>query len=470
MTTTHHVAHHLRRSFRGPIHVPGEPDYDVERGTWSGAIDPRPAVVAVANGASDVQAALLTAREHDLPFAVQATGHGTLVPADGGVLVKTGGMAEVLVDPDRRTVRVGPGARWGQVLAAAAPFGLAPLSGSSPDVGVAGYTLGGGVGWLARRFGLAADSLLRADVVTADGELMRATADRNGDLFWALRGGGGNFGVVTALELRLFPVEQVYAGTALFPIARAGAVLELYRDWGHELPDELSTTVVLLRESPDPSVEGPVLAVRAVYAGLRPDAMVALRPLWDVAGPALAGDFRECRFADAGVGGTAPRNFELYRDLPDGVIDTAIETVMVGAANAVEVRLWGGAMARRGAGAGPAAHRDVPFSITVDGPAEANAPLARYATGGSFLNFLKDTTRTESAYTAANWERLRDVKRAYDPANVFRVGHNVAPATGRYATRLGSGTAKSSAPMRSRSSAGTRQAASASMFSVTDRS
>jgi FAD/FMN-containing dehydrogenase len=468
MTTTHTVGHQLRRAFRGPVHVPGEADYDAGRATWNGALDARPVVVAEAAGAADVQAALLAAREHDLPFAVQSTGHGTFVPSDGGVLLKTGGMAEVLVDPDRRIARVGPGARWGQVIAAAAPFGLAPLSGSSPDVGVAGFTLGGGVGWLSRRFGFAADSLLRADVVTADGELVRATPDRNADLFWALRGGGGNFGVVTALELRLFPVPEVYAGTALFPIARAGAVLEYYRDWGAELPDELSATVVLLRESPDPSIEGPVLAIRGVYAGPRPDAMVALRPLWDVAGPALAGDFREARYADVRVGGTAPRSFELYRDLPGAVIDRAIETVMVGGANAIDFRLWGGAMARRGGDLGPVGHRDVPFSITVDGPPEAAAPLARHATGGSFLNFTADPTRTERAYTAASWERLREIKRVYDPDNVFRLGHNILPARGRYAARRGS--AKSSAPIRSRSSAGTRQAASASMFSVTDRS
>jgi FAD/FMN-containing dehydrogenase len=465
MTT---VADHLRRALRGRVHVPGEPGYDTQRATWSGAIDPRPAVVAEATGAADVQAALLAAREHDLPFAVQATGHGTFIPSDGGVLVKTGGMSEVLVDPDRRIARVGPGARWGQVIAAAAPFGLAPLSGSSPDVGVAGFTLGGGVGWLSRRFGFAADSLLRADVVTADGELVRATPDRNGDLFWALRGGGGNFGVVTSLELRLFSAGEVYAGTALFPIARAGAVLEYYRDWGAELPDELSTTVVLMRESPDPSIEGPVLAVRGVYAGPRPDAMVALRPLWDVAGPALAGDFREARYADVRVGGTAPRSFELYRDLPDELVARAIETVMVGGANAIDFRLWGGAMARRVGDLGPVGHRHVPFSITVDGPPEAAAPLARDASGGSVLNITADPARTADAYTAASWERLRELKRAYDPDNVFRLGHTIPPARGAYAARRGS--AKSSAPIRSRSSAGTRQAASASMFSVTDRS
>ena len=157
---------------------------------------------------ADVRAAVLGARERDLPVAVHATGHGTSFPSTATLCSRRPAWPRCSVDPDRRIARVGPGARWGQVIAAAAPFGLAPLSGSSPDVGVAGFTLGGGVGWLSRRFGLAADSLLRADIVTADGELVRATPDRNGDLFWALRGGGGNFGVVTSLELRLFDVPR----------------------------------------------------------------------------------------------------------------------------------------------------------------------------------------------------------------------------------------------------------------------
>jgi FAD/FMN-containing dehydrogenase len=168
-------------------------------------------MVVEASRAADVRAAVVAAREHDLPLAVQATGHGTHAAPDGAILIRTTGMATVLVDPDRRVARVGPGAVWGDVLTAAAPFGLAPLSGSSPDVGVTGYTLGGGVGWLARKHGFAADSLLRAEVVTADGSIVTASADEHADLFWALRGGGGSFGVVTALEFRL---HTVVPGTA----------------------------------------------------------------------------------------------------------------------------------------------------------------------------------------------------------------------------------------------------------------
>jgi FAD/FMN-containing dehydrogenase len=213
----------LCRELHGPLHRPGDAGYDAGRRTIDPSFEARPALVVEALGAADVRAAVVAAREHDLPFAVQATGHGTRVPCDGGILVRTGAMATVLVDPDRRVAHVGAGARWGDVLAAAAPFGLAPLSGSSPDVGVAGYTLGGGLGWLARRHGFAADSLLRAEVVTAEGGLVTASAEEHPDLLWALRGGGGSFGVVTAMELRLHPVDRVYAGTAFFAIERGGA-------------------------------------------------------------------------------------------------------------------------------------------------------------------------------------------------------------------------------------------------------
>src|SRR3954452_11851279 len=238
----------------GDIWLPGHSEYDTQRRAINPALDPRPSAVVEACGVADVQAVVRWARDEDLSLAIQSTGHGTHVAARRGILLKTSRMATVLVDSDRRIARVGAGATWGQVLAAAAPFGLAPLSGSSPTVGVAGYTLGGGVGWLSRKHGFGADSLLRADVVTAGGDLVRTSADRNADLFWALRGGGGNFGVVTSLELRLHPVAQVYAGTALFPIERAASVLSRYREWAAHQPDALSTTVALMKTSPDPRV------------------------------------------------------------------------------------------------------------------------------------------------------------------------------------------------------------------------
>jgi FAD/FMN-containing dehydrogenase len=424
------AARRLRRLVDGAVHAPGDAGYDAARRTLDPGFDARPVAVVEASGAADVRSALVIAREHDLPLAVQATGHGTRVPCDGGVLVKTSRLATVLVDPDRRVAHVGPGARWGEVVAAAAPFGLAPLSGSSPDVGVAGYTLGGGLGWLARRHGFAADSLLRAEVVTAEGAVVTASATEHPDLFWALRGGGGSFGVVTAMEIRLHPVARVYAGTALFDVERALETLACYRDWADAAPDDLSTAVLVttMPDTPDvpEAVRGRrVLAIKALHAGDADDAERLLAPLRAAAGPALVDGLRPTRFADAAMGGTPPRRLDLFEDLPDAAIDAVAGT----RTETVEVRHWGGAMARAGADAGPVGHRATRFSVIAGAAApELAGALAPHATGGSFLNFLADPARVQTAYTAASWRRLRDVKRSYDPDNVLRVGPNIPPA------------------------------------------
>ena len=377
---------------------------------------------------ADVRRAVQTARELNQPFAVHATGHGGPMPDDEHtVVVTTSGMGGVLVDPERRTARVGPGARWGDVIAAAAPFGLAPLSGTSPTVGVIGYTLGGGMSWLSRRYGFAADSVLRAELVTADGELRTVSADHDPDLFWAIRGGGANFGAVTGLEFRLHPVDTVYAGAATFPLDRAADVLAGYRDAAAGLPDELNATIVLTKES---------VAVRGMYAGPAEDARRTLAPLWRAAGTPVTDGWRTMPYTESGtIGGTAPREFNLLADLPDHVLQAAIDAVH-GAANAVEVRYWGGALSRPGAGAGPIGHRDVPFSVVVDGPAEAAAPISANATGGAFLNWLHDPARTHTAYTAADYARLREIKLANDPDNVFGLAKNIPPAV-RELARLG---------------------------------
>jgi FAD/FMN-containing dehydrogenase len=427
------VARRLRRVLAGELHVPGEPGYHVARRPLHDTIDPRPAMVVEARGPADVRAAVVAAHEHDLPLAVQATGHGTHVPADDAILVRTSDMAAVLVDPARRVARVGPGAVWGDVLAAAAPFGLAPLSGSSPSVGVTGYTLGGGLGWLARRHGFAADSLLSAEVVTADGSIVTASADDHADLFWALRGGGGSFGVVTAMELRLHPVAEVYAGTACFAVDRAPETLMRYREWIADAPDALSTAVLLMHR-PDGQR---VLAIRAMHAGEADEARRLLAPLFAAAGSPLVDGMRPMRFADASMGGTAPRHLELLGDLPDAVIEAIVAAQ---AAPTVEVRHWGGAMARPAAGAGPVGPRDVPLSVIADAHVPGLAAgLAPHATGGSFLNFLADPARTATAFAPADYEALREVKAAYDPDDVFRVGHAIPAAhatlSRRYARR-----------------------------------
>jgi FAD/FMN-containing dehydrogenase len=424
----------LDGTFGGAVHLPGDVEYDVQRRPLIPTMDPRPLVVAEAAGRADVQAAVVAARRYGLPLAVQATGHGTRVPSDGGVLLKTSGMTSVLVDPQRRVAKVGPGTKWGAVIDAAAPFGLAPLAGSSRDVGVTGYTLGGGIGWLARKYGFAADSVLRAEVVTADGRLLTASADEHPDLFWALRGGGGNFGIVTSLEFRLYPVSQVHAGITYFGIERAAEALAYYREWVGQIPNELSTAVVLTRPPDSPEVAEPLrggraLAIKALYAGEADLAEHLLRPLFDVAGPTLAGGLRTMNFAESAMGGTAARYLDLVDELPDDLIDglTRLADTEDKPAPTVEIRHWGGAMAHPGPGAGPVGHRAAPYSLIIDQDVPELADLLR-TSGRTFLNFLGDPSRTESAYAVEDYRRLREVKRAYDPDNFFHLNHNIPPA------------------------------------------
>jgi len=440
----------LRSAVGGRIYTAGDDGYNAARLPWQRRYDPRPALVVEATSPQDVRAALLFAREHELSFSVQATGHGVVAPVDGGVLVKTDRMANVEVDAGRRTARTGGGATWADVIAAAAPHGLAPLSGTSPAVSVAGYTLGGGAGWLSRAYGYAADSLLSAELVTADGELITAGADEHPDLFWAIRGGGGNFGVITALEFRLRPVGTVYAGMAMFDAERAADTFGVYREWALDQPDESNTAVVVAQMPPMPEMPEPVrgrrvLVLRAFHLGSAGEAERLLAPLRDAGGPPLLDGMRETTYADAAVMLPTPppvvaeTYFGLLNEVSDEAIAAAVEADGVSGA---ELRHWGGAMARPEPGAGPIGHRDVPFSLVAMAQSPAREDAARvkaavdavaarlepYTTGGSFLNFLGDADRTEAAYTPADYRRLRQVKATYDPRNVFSANHNIPPA------------------------------------------
>ncbi len=413
------VAGLLGAGFNGAIRLPGDAEYDVQRKSVIPTVDSRPLVVAEAYGRTDVQAAVRAAREYGLPIAVQATGHGTRVPADGGILLKTTSMTAVLIDPERRIAKVAPGARWGAVVDAAGQFGLAPLSGSSRDVGVTGYTLGGGVGWLARKYGFAADSVIRAEVVTADGRFVTASAEHHPDLFWAIRGGTGNFGVVTSLEFRLYPVRQVHAGIVYYGIDRAADILRRYRDWTATIPNELSTAVVLTRV---PGTEQRAVAIKVMYAGAADVAEHLLKPLFEVAGQRLAGELQTIEYGAAAMGGTPARHLDFLDGLTDDVID-----VLTGFddedAPTVEIRHWGGAMAHPGPGAGPVGHRDASYSLIVDRELHGLLPNS----GRTFVNFLGDPGRADTAYAAADLRRLREVKRAYDPANFFHLNANIRP-------------------------------------------
>ncbi|MBO0870849.1 MAG: FAD-binding protein [Micromonosporaceae bacterium] len=390
------------------LHLPGDRDYDLHRAAHSPTVDSRPAMIVEAMEPADIGLAVTTANDLDLPFAVQATGHGTWQPADHGVLLKTGNLSDVRIDPQRRIATVGPGARWGAVLSAAARYGLVGLAGSSPDVGVVGYTLGGGMGWLARRYGLAADSVLAAEVVTADGRTITATPDRHPDLFWALRGGGGNFGVVASLQFRLYPVSQVFTAVATYPIEAAAEVLDRYRGWAQAAPDSASTAVVL---------GGNGVVVKAMSTDLTGR---ALRPLWTAAGQV---ERRVSGFAEAKMGGVRALHQDFFHRLTDSDIATIIAAHRENGTT-VEVRHWGGAIAAAVPDAGPAGHRSTPFSVTLDNPG-SHLPTG---IGAVFYNFLGDPSRVDDAFTTQNLGRLREVKRAYDPTNFFHINHNITPA------------------------------------------
>ncbi len=270
----------------GRMVLPGNEGWDLARQAWTRAVDQRPTAVALPESAQDVLAVVNFARAHGLAVAPQGTGHGAfpLGPLDETILLNTTRMRGVQIDPVAGRARVQAGELWGEVATAAAEHGLAGLAGSSPNVGVVGYSVGGGIGWLARRYGLAANSILAADVVTADGRLVHADREHKPDLFWAMRGGGGSFGIVTALEFGLYPVREVYAGVLFWPVERAGEILHAWRDWTEGVPDEV-TSVGRLRKMPQiPEVPEQLqgrsfVFVEAAYTGAEADGIELLRPL-----------------------------------------------------------------------------------------------------------------------------------------------------------------------------------------------
>lgn len=437
--------------------LPGHPDYDSARTGWNRTVDSRPRMVLEATSVGDVLAAVRVSRERGLDLALQATGHGTLVPADGQLLLKTTALDGVVVDPERRLARVAPGTTWHHVNAMTTRYGLGSLAGRCGSVGVTGYTVGGGAGWLARTYGYAADSVVCADVVLADGRLVTADPLRHPDLFWAIRGGSGNFGVVTSLTFRLYPAARVWSGMSFYPTPVAGAVLEAYRDWSVDEPDGMNTAVLLMRLPPAPDVPEPlrgrqVLAIRVFTLTDEITARRQVEPLLRAAGPPLHDGFAVRDFdaaSRATNGADAPpmphrQLVHLFDDLPDRLLEVLIHDGLGPQAPFafVELRHWGGAMASPPPDHGPAGHRGTPWSVLAVAPYREpdrtgtdarldgfDRALSRDATGGSFLTLLTDPARTDTAFTPAHLARLRATKRAYDPDHVFHPSHTIGPAS-----------------------------------------
>ena len=405
-----------------------------------------PKVSAGHRGAGDIQAVVRLAVDHGLGVATQARGHGaTGTVGPDVVLVNSRRRTGVTIDP---AARVEGGARWLHVTPAAAGHGLAGLAGSSPDVGVVGYSLGGGLGWLGRRYGLAANSIVAAELVTATGEHVRVDADHDPDLLWALRGGGGNFGIVTALEFRLYPVCSVHAGAAIWPAAQAGTVLRRYRDWTATAPDELTATAMLLQFPPLPEVPEPLRGQAAVYVGAavigdEATGQRLLRPVTELPGP-LLNTFTQMPAAQLGTVHMDPENpsramgdNRFLSDLPDEVIDGVIEAAAFGSGSplaGVEFRQLGGALARSGLDHGALDHLEGQFLAYGLGllfaPGAAGridealgrvmSALAPVANGRRYLNFYDRPADTRAGFSSYAYGRLTRLRSAYDPAGLFR--------------------------------------------------
>ncbi|NUW45987.1 FAD-binding oxidoreductase [Nonomuraea rhodomycinica] len=439
---------------KGPVLRPGDAGYDDERTGFQALAAHRPDVVAGVVDADDVRLAVAYAVAEGLPVGVQATGHGLPVPAEGGLLVSTRRMTGVRVDPDTATARVEAGVRWSAVIQRAARYGLAPLSGSAPSVGAVSYSLGGGVGLLARSHGYAADQVRAVEVVTADAELRRVTPDSDPDLFWALVGGRGNFGVVTALEIGLVPVTNLYGGALFLDADRVDGVLGAWREWTDTVPEEMTSSVALIPFPDAPQVPEVlrgrrVAHVRIAYPGpveVGEPLVARLRAL----GPALKDTVRVMPYAESGSIHDDPAGplafyatHTLLGDLPPAAAG-ALEEAAAG--HVVEVRHLGGALSRPGPAANAVGNRDAAFHAgllsRLDAGADpapvrpaherVRAALAPWSTGGRALTFLygehANPDEVRRAYAPDVHRRLAALKAEWDPANLFRLNHNIPPA------------------------------------------
>jgi len=451
----------LRKQLKGALCLPGESGYDQARTIWNAMIDRRPAVIVRASNAADVMLAVSFAHEHSLLLAVRAGGHNIAGNAvcEGGLMLDLSLMKSVRIDPSKHTARVEPGVTLGELDRETQALGLATPLGINSTTGVSGLTLGGGFGWLSRKFGLTIDNLLSVDIVTADGQLRHASETENADLFWAVRGGGGNFGVVTLFEYRLHPVgPEVMAGLIVHPRAGAKQLIQKYRELANAASDELTCWVVLRKAPPLPflpaEVHGTDIVVfAACHAGQLKKAEQELAPLRalgtpiaDVIGPSPFAGWQQA-FDPLLTPGS--RNYWKSHDftvLSDEVIDIMLEHSARMPTEECEIFIgqMGGATNRVSATATAYPHRDVTFIMNVhtrwSDPGEDKAcitwarnlfdAVAPHATGGVYVNFMPEDegTRVRAGAYGPNYDRLATIKAKYDPENLFRQNQNILPA------------------------------------------
>jgi FAD/FMN-containing dehydrogenase len=446
----------LRGLIGDRIHLPGDPGYDAARLPWNLAVDQRPAAVALPRNAQEVAAVVRMAAELGLRVAPQSTGHNAGPLAARGlhdvVLVRTSAMGMAIADPTRGIVRVEGGALWEPAVDVAAAHGQAVLHGSSPDVGIAGYSLGGGIGWYARSLGLATNSLTAVEVVIGDGSLVRASAAENAELFWALRGGGGSFGVVTALEFRMYPIQTAYAGFLMWDLADIEPVLREWAAWAPGAPDEVTTSFRAMRMPPLPElpdflrgrsvviVDGAVLGSdergQELLAGLR-----ALRPELDTFARVPAKSLVRLHMDPEG-GAPVVSDTTMLGSFPDAAVDAFLAEAGPDAETSLlmaELRQLGGALGRPHEGGGVLTHLDAQFvsfgaamaatpEMGVQGHVDAvrfSQALRPFANGRQYLNFAENPVDASTGYRPEVWTQLKGVRSAVDPHGRFAANHPV---------------------------------------------
>ena len=446
-------------NLKGSLLTPDSPGYDEARTIWNAMIDRRPGLIVRCADATDVARAVRFARSHDLLVAVRGGGHNIAGNAvcDGGLMIDLSPMRAIRVDQTTRTARVGPGCTLGDVDRTTQGYGLATPLGVNSTTGIAGLTLGGGFGWLSRRLGLTIDNLLSAEVVTADGEIVRASARENPDLFWAIRGGGGNFGIVTSFEFQLHPVgPEVLSGLVIHPLASAREVLRFYRDFLPTTPEEFACWFVLRLAPPLPFLAPewhgkPILALAMCWSGeITEGERVAAplrgfgKPLADVVGRTPFADWQTALDPLLTPGFRNYWKSHDFRELSDGLIDVLLEYAgkIPDPNSEIAYAQLGGAIAAVPQEATAYGHREAQFAMNVHGRwADADRDqacigwsrdlfraAAPFATGAVYVNFLTqdEGERVRAAY-GSNYERLVQLKRKYDPTNLFRMNQNIRP-------------------------------------------
>jgi FAD/FMN-containing dehydrogenase len=449
----------LISDFSGSVITQDHSEYEAARRVWNGMIDRRPALIARCTSATDVKRALAHARAEGLPIAVRGGAHNVAgyATVDGGMVIDLSPMKSIRVDAQQRLAFADPGLTWGEFDAATQAHGLATTGGLVSTTGIAGFTLGGGIGWLMRKHGLTVDNLVGAELVTAEGETLRASETENQDLFWALRGGGGNFGIVTRFEYRVHPVARVIGGMALYPASRAGAMLRFFREITEDAPNELTLLFGFLTAPPEPFVPEhlrmtPVVAIVLCYNGDLTEGERLVRPIKSFGPPAvdLIGPMPYCALQsmlDAG----APAGMQNYWKasylpaLSDGAVELLVEHSrrMRSPLSQVHLHHMGGAVARVPKEATAFAHRDAAFAMNIvavgTDPTQNEAhirwarefadAMAPHTTGGVYVNFLgnEGEERIRAAYSEEGYARLVEVKTRFDPQNVFRLNPNIEP-------------------------------------------